>query len=94
MGQREAGRPAWHMQPPTEANCQPTPGDDQSHCPKGGGHVVASPGWPAGLGEVGRPHMEAPQARVWRGNQAQLYYLLSTDATCSNRQNRPWEGYK
>ena len=44
---RALGRPAWHMQPPTEANCQPTPGDDQSHCLKGGGHVVASPGRPA-----------------------------------------------
>ena len=49
---------------------------------------------PAGLGEAGRHHMEAPQAGVWRGSQAQLYYLLSTDATYSNRQNRPWEGYK
>ena len=49
---------------------------------------------PTGLGEAGRPHMEAPQAGVWRGGQVQLYYLLSTDATCSNHKNRPWEGYK
>jgi len=51
MGQRETGWPplgrsAWQLQPSTETNCQLTPGEDQNHCPKGSGHVVASPGRP------------------------------------------------
>ena len=56
MGQREAGRPplgrpAQHLHPRSKTNYQQTPREDQSHCPKGGGHLAASPGRPA----QGRP---------------------------------------
>jgi len=43
----EGGRPAQQLQQPGKPNCQPTPGRDQSRCPKGGGHVAATPGGPA-----------------------------------------------
>ena len=66
MTQREAGRPplgrpAWHMQLPTDS--------------RRGSEPLSERRWthggiprPAGLGEAGRPHMEAPQARVWHGS--------------------------
>ena len=49
---------------------------------------------PAGLGEVGRPHLEASRSGSWCGSYAQPSYLLSTDATCNTGRELTLEGYK
>jgi len=49
---------------------------------------------PAGLVEAGWPHLEATQVQPSRGRQAQLPYLLTTDATCFKCLEPTLEFYK
>ena len=55
-----------------------------------GGHIPR----PAGLGEAGRPHLEASWAGSWCESKAQPSHLLSTDAICNTGREPTLEDYK